>query len=383
MATKSNGKGQAHGSSRSHTQSGKGNSAHKQHKGAASTPHAKDRQHEKTSASARPGKARSSSESKSSSRREHKRPAGESGSHKQPPERATASRGQSESQQADTSKRQNKGRVSGMARKVTQTAKQHPIVTAALSAGAGLLLVEGVRRAVTGGLRGKSQRAGSGEASDEQSSSEESADRGDESDEGGAVGSSDAGSDEDDDDEDDGSRRAPEARTRDDLFGDEADQPPLARSLRRGLSTLGRYGKDGLSRVGAAARGGAASMSHAAREGYEHGQQLAAEGWQNHPLFICAAALALGATAGMLLPSSDLEDQAMGPASDRLTGRIRSTSRKLLRQGKHLAGKAYDEAADTAVREAERVGLTPDRLGRKVKRLASKVRDAVTDAVQG
>jgi hypothetical protein len=214
------------------------------------------------------------------------------------------------------------------------------------------------------GGRGKSRRA-----AEQSSGEEESDDRGGEESEGEAVDSADSGSEEDD--EDDGSGRAPEARRRDDLFGDEADQPPLSQSLKRGWS-----------RVSSAARSGAAAMGQAAREGYEHGQQLAAEGWQNHPFMICAAALALGATVGMMLPSSDLEDRTMGPTADRVMGRVKSTSRKLFRQGKDLLGKAYDEAADTAVREAERVGLTPDRLGRKVKRLASKVRDAVTDAVQ-
>jgi hypothetical protein len=37
---------------------------------------------------------------------------------------------------------------------------------------------------------------------------------------------------------------------------------------------------------------------------------------------------------------------------------------------------------DATAREIEREGLSPDRLGKKVKRVASHVRDAVAEAVQ-
>lgn len=39
------------------------------------------------------------------------------------------------------------------------------------------------------------------------------------------------------------------------------------------------------------------------------------------------------------------------------------------------------EAAEAIAREAEREGLTPARIGRKVRRAATQVRDAVVNAV--
>ncbi|MEA2708199.1 MAG: hypothetical protein QOF78_800, partial [Phycisphaerales bacterium] len=47
----------------------------------------------------------------------------------------------------------------------------------------------------------------------------------------------------------------------------------------------------------------------------------------------------------------------------------------------NVFSRAISEVTSAAAREAEREGLTPDRLGRKVKRIVSHVRQAVTDAV--
>jgi hypothetical protein len=221
----------------------------------------------------------------------------------------------------------------GMGGKLTSSIKQHPIVSAAVGAGAGLLLIEGVRRAISGAFGG-SDKSQQNDRSQRDSDSEENEDS-------EAQGSHEDQSDSDDDSEDEG--------------GDDDDEDD------------------------AQSRQGQIGMRHAAKQGYEHGRQLAADGWQQYPLVICAAALGLGAVAGMLLPSSSLEDQTFGTASDKLAGQLKSAGSSL----KDLVGKAYDEAASTAAQEAERIGITPDRLTRKVKRLAVKVRDAVTDAVQG
>jgi len=108
---------------------------------------------------------------------------------------------------------------------------------------------------------------------------------------------------------------------------------------------------------------------------------LAAESWHSHPLVISAVALAAGAAAAMLLPSSQLEDQVFGKAADRVNKRLRNATGGLLGQGTGVLSRAFDEAASTAAREAEREGLTPDRLGRKVKRVMSQIRQAVAETV--
>lgn len=227
----------------------------------------------------------------------------------------------------------------GMGTKLTSSVKQHPIASVALGAGAGLLLVEGVRRAIGAfGNSAKSQQEDHGDRDAEDSDQDS-----------GAEGSRQEQSDSDDDSDEDSS----------DDEDDESD--PQSRGQGEGAEDGGR------------------GIKQSAKEGFDRGLQMAQTGWQEYPLAICAAALGVGVLAGMLLPSSSIEDQMMGQASDRIAGRLKKAGGTV----KELAEKAYEEAANAAKDEADRVGLTPDHLSRKVKRLAGKVRDAVSNAVQG
>lgn len=215
-----------------------------------------------------------------------------------------------------------RGKASKIASKVGGTIKQHPVLTA-VGAGAGLLIAEGVRRAISGSGSSKSRKSRSSEEDDdEDAGAEDSYETSDESDE-------DDGDEESEDDEDDSSRRG--------------------------------------------------GVMGSARQGFDRGREIASAGWQKYPLLVCGLAIGLGAVAGMVLPSSSLEDHTLGPAAGKIAKKLKSAGKMV----KELASKAYEEAASTVSQEAERVGITPHRLGRKVKHVAVKVRDAVTDAVQG
>ena len=72
----------------------------------------------------------------------------------------------------------------------------------------------------------------------------------------------------------------------------------------------------------------------------------------------------------------------MGKTSDKLAGRFKKGGREAFRKGRSLAGKVLHEAVNAASKETEREGLSPDRLGKKFKRVFSNVRDAVAEAVQ-
>lgn len=102
--------------------------------------------------------------------------------------------------------------------------------------------------------------------------------------------------------------------------------------------------------------------------------------WESYPLAVSAGILGVGVAAGMLLPSTRSEKRLFGGTSGKLTGRLRSAGQELLEQGKEIASKVMSETTETLQEEAEREGLTPDRLSRKVKRIASKVKDAVVNA---
>jgi hypothetical protein len=137
----------------------------------------------------------------------------------------------------------------------------------------------------------------------------------------------------------------------------------------------------GISRLGSAVKGGASALGHAAHEGYQRGKEIGGRGVENHPLVLCAVSLAAGAALGFLLPATPFEDQMMGKMSDRVTGNLMGRSRDLIGQGKQLVTRALDEAVRATAREAEKEGLTPRRLGRKVKRVVANVRESVANTI--
>ncbi|MDB5294869.1 MAG: hypothetical protein JWO31_852 [Phycisphaerales bacterium] len=158
--------------------------------------------------------------------------------------------------------------------------------------------------------------------------------------------------------------------------------------VRRGASvvgeygtTLGEYGRDGLTKAGDAVQRGASTVRHAAADGLERGRDVTARGWDAYPLAFCGAALALGVVAGLLLPATPIEDKAMGPAADRLNGGIKRAAGSLADRGRSLTGKVLTVATTATSRAAEQEGLTPTEIGRKVKRLAGNVREAVASVV--
>jgi hypothetical protein len=149
-----------------------------------------------------------------------------------------------------------------------------------------------------------------------------------------------------------------------------------ASTMRDGLVTMREYAQEGLGTAGETIRQGAAAVGavgRGAKRAVSSTADALSDTWENHPLAVCAAALATGVTLGMLLPSTRRESRTMGQASAALAKQARRTGTRVLKQGKRIAS----EAVEVAGREARRQGLTATDLGAKVKRVASKARDAV------
>jgi hypothetical protein len=231
--------------------------------------------------------------------------------------------------------------------------KQHPITAAALGAGLTLLAAQGLRMAIGAGR----DQAG-GEAPDAFGSGEDQYEE-------------DQGGEEEDDAR--GASASSEEEEGDDDQGEEGDESSGGFTGR-----LGRLG----SKVGSAFRGSGNAIRRGARSGFERGRQGAGEAWHSHPLFVCGAALTAGAVAGFLLPSTSQEDSLLGKTSDKVAGRFKKAGQDFFRQGRSIAGRALHEAVNATATEAEREGLTPDRLGKKFKRVFSNVRDAVAESIQ-
>ena len=79
--------------------------------------------------------------------------------------------------------------------------------------------------------------------------------------------------------------------------------------------------------------------------------------FQEQPLALGAATLALGLAAGMSLPVSDREVQLMGDARDRVVDRVREVAEETRDKVQHVATRVVDEVQHTARDAAREEGL--------------------------
>jgi hypothetical protein len=67
--------------------------------------------------------------------------------------------------------------------------------------------------------------------------------------------------------------------------------------------------------------------------------------------------------------------------SDSLAGTVKRAAREAIHQSRQTFQKVADATREAISHEAEREGLTLDKLGHKVRRAASHVRNAVAEVV--
>ena len=246
------------------------------------------------------------------------------------------------------------GGVKGAGSKVAETVKQYPIAASAIGVGIAAGLTYMAVRVIKGSSASQDQRQDEGEE-DQGYDDEGAEDQGEAEMSSQTEGEEDEGGEEDEEGSDD----------------DEEDPGFMGRT-RKAFGSVG-------GRMGGAMRNGASSVGQSVGHGYQAGKEKLGNVWQN-PVAVGAGILAAGMAAGMLLPSTTQEKRLFGGSSGKLSGRLRSAGQELLEQGKEIASKVVSEAGDTLREEAEREGLTPDRLSRKVRRIASKLKDSVVDA---
>lgn len=97
--------------------------------------------------------------------------------------------------------------------------------------------------------------------------------------------------------------------------------------------------------------------------------------FEERPLAVAAAAMALGLLAGLTLPSTRREDELLGERRDDLVESAREAGREALEQSR-LAAHGAGQRMRASLREQE---LTPDQLADKVRQVA---RDAVSSVQQ-
>ena len=73
---------------------------------------------------------------------------------------------------------------------------------------------------------------------------------------------------------------------------------------------------------------------------------------QENPLGLAVGAAAVGFVAGMLIPSTRIEDEKIGPMADQVKEKARETGQEALERGKEVARQTADSAKETAQEQA-------------------------------
>jgi Protein of unknown function (DUF3618) len=69
---------------------------------------------------------------------------------------------------------------------------------------------------------------------------------------------------------------------------------------------------------------------------------------QENPLGLAFGAVAAGFIAGMLIPSTSVEDEKIGDTADQVKGQIKDTASEAVERGKQVAQEAAQSAQETA-----------------------------------
>src|SRR6201991_4209313 len=79
---------------------------------------------------------------------------------------------------------------------------------------------------------------------------------------------------------------------------------------------------------------------------------------QDNPLGLAVGAVAVGFLAGMLIPSTRVEDEKLGAMSDDVVDRIKETGQEALERGKQVAQDAAETAKESGREHASELKTT-------------------------
>jgi hypothetical protein len=84
-------------------------------------------------------------------------------------------------------------------------------------------------------------------------------------------------------------------------------------------------------------------------------RQVAGMARQN-PLGLAIGAAAIGFLAGLVVPSTRVEDERLGPVADQVKDKVKETGQEALDRGRQVAQEVAGSAADTARQSAQEHG---------------------------
>ena len=100
---------------------------------------------------------------------------------------------------------------------------------------------------------------------------------------------------------------------------------------------------------------------------------------QENPIGLAIGSEAVGFVAGMLVPTTRVEDEKLGPMADQVKERVKETGQEALERGKEVVQDAAESAKETAQesgeKQAQELRETADRKTQEVKRSGAATPD--------
>ena len=96
---------------------------------------------------------------------------------------------------------------------------------------------------------------------------------------------------------------------------------------------------------------------------------------KENPLGLAVGAVALGFLAGLVVPSTRVENERLGPVADQVKDKVKETGQEALDRGKQVAQEAASSAAATAKQQGREHGQG---LAHSAKQNAQDVGDQAT-----
>ena len=79
---------------------------------------------------------------------------------------------------------------------------------------------------------------------------------------------------------------------------------------------------------------------------------------QENPLGLAVGAIAVGFLAGMLIPSTRVENEKLGPMADQVKEQAKETGQEAMERGKHVAQQAAETAKEEGQKQAQEMAPT-------------------------
>jgi hypothetical protein len=98
---------------------------------------------------------------------------------------------------------------------------------------------------------------------------------------------------------------------------------------------------------------GGANEATPGREDVKQGARRAVGVAQQNPIGLALGSVAVGFLAGMLLPSTRVEDEKLGEVSDQVTEKLKETAQEAGERGKQIAQDAAESAKESGQQHAQ------------------------------